>query len=347
MKTRKRTTDPVALAVAALLALGFPACLAVRNDGDGVGSGQCGTCHLAIGDGPTHEAFANADTYGKPVPCATCHVVPPTAAATETHRNGKADVIFAKGSLARADGASPSWDGKRCKGTYCHGATLSGGADTSPAWGAYEKNGLPCIACHGHPPSENHPDSTQCVACHDKTFADDGLNLDYHLDGKVEVSGAACGTCHDANGGGASHDAHRTAGTYGKPVPCDTCHEVPLTPAQSGKHRNGTVDVIFAKGSLATTGGVFPSWDGTRCNDVYCHGATLNGGEDTSPTWNGSLAGLPCKACHGYPPGGGHEQSTGCAECHSSTISGGGVNLKYHMDGKIEASGDKLAGDAP
>jgi predicted CxxxxCH...CXXCH cytochrome family protein len=486
----------VGIAVA-LVALCLAGCLSVRDKGDGVGSGQCGTCHPSQGDGATHAAHAMGGTYGKPVPCTTCHEVPTTAAATATHRNGKADVRFAKKSLATTGGLEPSWDGTRCKNVYCHGESLSGGADTSPAWGAYEKNGLPCKACHGSPPPDNHPDSTGCKACHADSFSGDKLNLEYHLDGvveaggeacngchpsngggaaheahlggsvyakaiacgdchvvpasseptathrngqvdvifapgglaskgglepvwdgtrcadvychgaslsggtdtapawgdypdglpctachgrppedghvartdceachsatfdgttlnldhhidgTVETSGESCSTCHDANGGGASHDAHRVAGTYGKPVACGICHEVPSTPAQSGKHRNGTVDVIFKAGSLATTGGVSPSWNGATCSKVYCHGATLNGGEDTSPTWDASLAGLPCKACHGHPPGGGHEQETNCAGCHASTISGSGVSLTYHMDGKIEATDDKMTGSAP
>ena len=38
-------------------------------------------------------------------------------------------------ALAGADGASPSFDGVSCNGSYCHGATLlAGGSNTAPAW---------------------------------------------------------------------------------------------------------------------------------------------------------------------------------------------------------------------
>ena len=49
----------------------------------------------------------------------------------------------------------------------------------------------------------------------------------------------------------------------------------------------GPAEVTF--GPLAMSGGAFPVWDrdaaAPTCSNVYCHGATLEDGENTDPVW--------------------------------------------------------------
>ncbi|HQR31000.1 MAG TPA: CxxxxCH/CxxCH domain-containing protein, partial [Anaeromyxobacteraceae bacterium] len=54
-------------------------------------------------------------------------------------------------------------------------------------------------------------------------------------------------------------------------VACEECHTLPTTTA----HANGKVDLAF--GTLATTGGASPAWNGTTCSNVYCHGSFAGG----------------------------------------------------------------------
>jgi predicted CxxxxCH...CXXCH cytochrome family protein len=125
------------------------------------------------------------------VHCANCHRVPLTIdEATHIDGDNRAEVTF--GMLATANGATPTWDGKRCWGVYCHGATLKGGQWTNPEW--LDKSGKAgrCGACHW----TLHPGGGEkCATCHPTTVAGDGSILPNgtHLDGVLDVPGGAKG----------------------------------------------------------------------------------------------------------------------------------------------------------
>jgi predicted CxxxxCH...CXXCH cytochrome family protein len=188
-------------------------------------SGTCIGCH-GSGDSPAppvdllgrsdpslqtvgaHREHVSAlHKVSSPVACNECHLVP-----TDVHSPGHIDTgppaeVFPTGAgvLARADGATPSYDpaGAACT-SYCHGSGARLSQDTSasvnrtPAF-----NGGPgqaaCGSCHGIPPQipleAFHAGKTlaDCAGCHPKSVTPagniivDASGHSTHLDGVVEV----------------------------------------------------------------------------------------------------------------------------------------------------------------
>ncbi|MBI5067105.1 MAG: CxxxxCH/CxxCH domain-containing protein [Deltaproteobacteria bacterium] len=288
-----------------------------------------------------HQAHLTAGTLSVAMACSECHTVP---ANVNNHPNNALDVTF--GPLARGSGAAPVWNGSgttpalTCSATYCHGATLTGGTLTAPAWTRVDGTQAACGTCHGvPPPTPEHTGmtvATDCATCHGTGYsgaAVTGAALRIHVDGQVQASGA-CSSCHgDANNpvaaaasapplalatsgadrtstsvrGVGAHQAHLVGSATAPPIACSECHPVPSTSGVAGSHRNDVTDVVF--GPLSRTGGVTPVWNGTgttpplTCSATYCHGATLFGGTGTSPVWttvDGSFK--ACSSCHGIPP---------------------------------------------
>jgi predicted CxxxxCH...CXXCH cytochrome family protein len=148
-----------------------------------------------------------------------------------------------------------------------------------------------------------------------------------------------------------AHVKHLNA-VIGSTVTCSECHTVPTSPAVSGTHRDGTVQVAFS--TLAKTGGLAPtvSRDATSgalvCSNTYCHGASLSGGSNKTPRWNDTAYNVGCTTCHGYPPttirgGATHSTSTSCSGCHSHVnVTNNGftpTGVALHINGSVEASG--------
>jgi predicted CxxxxCH...CXXCH cytochrome family protein len=179
---------------------------------------------------------------------------------------------------------------------------------------------------------------TICVSCHGGQDNQTGAPP-FDLDGASDTAEATVG----------AHSAHVQA-TLARPFACGECHEVVpqvITPL----HIDGKIDLPF--GSLSRTGGASPSFDpGTlSCSTTYCHGATLQGGSHTTPTWNKVGQGeAACGNCHGLPPAQlpspshpAYALEARCAGCHPATadtdaagndvvLAGGGL----HVDGKVE-----------
>jgi predicted CxxxxCH...CXXCH cytochrome family protein len=157
--------------------------------------GSCVGCH-GSGDNPAPpvDLLGRSDTslqtvgahrehvsalhkVSAPVACNECHLVP-----TELHSPGHIDTgapaeVFPSGAgtLARADGATPSYDPSTATCTsYCHGSGAKLSQDISPTVNRSPKwNGGPgeaaCGSCHGIPPQvPGHPAATlsQCAGCH-------------------------------------------------------------------------------------------------------------------------------------------------------------------------------------
>jgi predicted CxxxxCH...CXXCH cytochrome family protein len=85
-----------------------------------------------------------------------------------------------------------------------------------------------------------------------------------------------------------------------------------VLPTSTG-HSNGTAEISF--GPLARTGGASPSWNGTTCSNVYCHGS-FTGGKVYAPTWTAPVTST-CGTCHGLPPVAPHPQNADCSACHT------------------------------
>lgn len=160
----------------------------------GDGSGTCTACHgadgnpapprglhgelatsaLAVG---AHRVHLSPSGLTGAIACSECHVVPVTVGAPGHIDTPLPAEVFAPGAgvLARADGATPTWDRATatCTGVYCHGAGTALAGDPSPGvrapvWTAGEQ--VYCGSCHGVPPDDAaHTPAmtiTDCATCH-------------------------------------------------------------------------------------------------------------------------------------------------------------------------------------
>lgn len=317
-----------------------------------------------IGVGAHQAHLLNSDIRAA-IQCSECHIVP-----ENVDDEGHVDALPAEltwGELASADGAKPSWDHgtATCSGTYCHGATLSGGSDTEPDWTRVDGSQASCGSCHGAPPPSPHPASDQCQSCHDKTLSADGT-IDvaggYHMNGQLEASSLECNACHgnEVNAappvslGGSSdtadpavgaHQSHLLDSEIRKAIPCEECHVVPANVDDEDHLGESPAELTW--GVLATSGGLTPEWDGdnNRCANTYCHGGGLSGGVDTEPLWtvvDGSQA--ACGSCHGAPPPSPHPAETDCSQCHPGTANAAG---QIDVEGGLHINGVVDLGDIP
>ncbi len=385
MNTARKRMNRAGLAVAgalcaAVVALGATSGCGTEALGDGATEAPtCSTCHgnsvspappkaldgstsrASLGVG-AHRAHLTDSPLRAAMACDECHVVPETVDAPGHVDALPAELTF--GTLATTRGAEPAWDrdAATCSNVYCHGATLSGGANTAPKWTVTDGSPAQCGACHGAPPPAPHPQSPQCSYCHPQTVAPDGTILvaeGKHINGVVEARGWTCSDCHgsDANAappvsvegltdttetGVGAHQAHLTDGPLRLAVSCDACHVVPDRADAPGHLGPLPAEVTF--GGLALAEGAAPTWDRATntCSNVYCHGGTHEGGEHTAPNWtlvDGSQVG--CASCHGFPPPPPHLNRTDCNTCHGDTVNADGtiaVANGTHIDGAVEVA---------
>jgi hypothetical protein len=249
-------------------------------------------------------------------PCSTCHPTPPAEVIGGLHGNGSVDVIF-DSALTYGEASFNATTGGCAVG--CHDA---GGQRPHPLWSDTRPVG--CNDCHLSPPTGHF--AGPCTNCHAEVNAA-GTALSggpLHLDGKVELGNGSglCGACH---GTGASpwpstfaHPGHQNP-SISEPVACSSCHVVPATLLSPG-HLDSPLNVTFS--GLATARGASPTWNGTSCQDVACHGANLADPPTVTPVWT-DLSGkaAACGACHGIPPT-QHTTATDCnrSGCHGSEI---------------------------
>ena len=186
------------------------------------GDGSCTGCHGDPNrDGPM-AAAPPADTHGNtvttapgvgaherhltggsirgPVACSDCHAVPTDL----SHVNGRLDLTW--GALARAGGATPSFDAARLTcANYCHGATATGGtnyrADLEPR--RRHPGGLRHLPrSPSRRPASHRPGGlSACAACHPGTVSASGAILvagGLHVNGVVDLVGGngSCTGCH-------------------------------------------------------------------------------------------------------------------------------------------------------
>jgi predicted CxxxxCH...CXXCH cytochrome family protein len=156
-----------------------------------------------------------------------------------------------------------------------------------------------------------------------------------------------------------AHTSH-VAATHAlsQPVDCVSCHVKPADALAAG-HVDGAVTVTGYTGTnpplLAAVGD--PGWNRTAgtCATSYCHGATLQGGNLSTPTWttvDGTQA--ACGTCHGIPPPTGrlsqihyqgpfmrlHDLHIGvgytCRNCHPGYGIDMTPNAAIHVNGAVE-----------
>ena len=325
-------------------------------------NGAVNTATLGVG---AHAAHVGGGTLRGPINCTDCHVVPDSLEAPgHLDAQGVAEVTF--DGLANVDGAQPSWDRAtaRCANTYCHGATLDGGNNKTPQWTRVDGSQDACGTCHGNPPPAPHVANNQCQRCHAATMAGPGvINVagGAHMNGQLDVFVPGCDGCHGGNGdpgppagldgvvdthnpGVGAHATHLRGNAVRGPIPCTECHVVPADVNAPG-HMDDVPGAETIFGALATTGGSAPNYNPAteRCDNVYCHGATLPGGTVPQPQWtivDGSQ--VPCDGCHGNPPPVPHTQTHRCSQCHPRTVlPNGSIDVAggFHVNGTLEADG--------
>ncbi len=307
-----------------------------------------------------HQSHLQASIWRATIGCDDCHIAPDEI-WSDGHIDSLPPAEMTFGALAQANGATPNFDGTRCESVYCHGETLMpGGRLTKPTWTQVDGSPSECDACHGMPPGGEHPPSTDCVRCHDNIDAARGItDPETHINGVVNIGGVSCTACHGLAGAGAAppfdttaglatsrrgvgaHQSHLRPATWRATMSCDQCHVVPFDVGQPG-HLDTTEEGDPADlrwGHLGVADGADPSFDGTTCTDVYCHGATLEpGGSVTEPVWtrvDGSQS--TCGTCHALPPAGVHPVLDDCNQCHPS-INDAGIIIDpaRHINGVVD-----------
>lgn len=292
-----------------------------------------------------HQNHLAPSTWRRDIACSDCHKVPGAVTALghiDTPR--PAELTFAP--IA----GNATWNGSTCSNTYCHGSTLGGGTSKNPVWTNVNGTQGQCGSCHGEPPPAPHPVDSDCGKCHDTMTAGGGLVITdpaRHIDGNLDVNtNQPCNSCHggtnnappkDTQGntatntrGVGAHQKHLATSAMYKPMVCTDCHAVPGTVTSIGH-----IDTpLPAELKFSARGGTTTAWNGSRCSNNYCHGATLGaGGTTTAPIWNtvdGSQA--QCTSCHGNPPPLPHPQDSNCSTCHTTAMA------TTHVDGNVDVN---------
>jgi predicted CxxxxCH...CXXCH cytochrome family protein len=184
---------------------------------------------------------------------------------------------------------------------------------------------------HGADLARRNWDFPLCATCHGTDFrgGTSGVSCaSCHAEGPT-----ACTTCHAGGPTTAAHAIHASTG-----VACGECHVVPSRWDTDGHILH---DGIAITGPAKVTFGAkaarsidpadragAPSWDGTTCTNVYCHGDALHaaGGHATEPRWTDATAPGRCDGCHGDPPP--NHVRTDCATCHPASAP--------HLDGIVQ-----------
>lgn len=199
---------------------------------------------------------------------------------------------------------------------------------------------LACVGVHEPPVGDPPPNADPLLGCSGSCHGDqDSIAPPRDTTGQTDSSLRTIG----------AHRSHLApAPTWYRKLSCSDCHLVPGSPGDAG-HMDTPAPAELAFGTLATTGGVAPAWDGTTCSNVYCHGATLQGGTNSQPTWtitDGSQA--ACGSCHAFPPPAPHPDAADCGTCHP-TVQPGSMEFldpDSHINGQVDLNVDGAQGGA-
>jgi predicted CxxxxCH...CXXCH cytochrome family protein len=156
--------------------------------------------------GAHREHLEALHKVSSPVACSECHLVPAQFDSPGHVDHAPPAVVFPPdaGSLARADGAVPTYDHATATCTaYCHGSGAGLSQDTAPGINRTPAfNGGPgqaaCGSCHGIPPQipgqsfHNGQTLTTCYQCHGSSVTPagniivDAAGNSKHLNGRVD-----------------------------------------------------------------------------------------------------------------------------------------------------------------
>jgi len=334
---------------------GAPTCTSCHDQPGGVFA--CTTCHgpgrgtafdacfrpERVGAEGAHAAHLDpSDWRAGVLSCETCH---PAHTVDDVgvgqHGDGTIQIVFDE--TVAGSGAAFDPETKQCT-VACHNR---GGAAATPRW--TDPGPVVCGDCHSIPPAGHDPRA--CTTCHAEPDETGSVltALVFHLNGTVDLGdgGGGCGACHgegdDPWPRTAAHSAHRNPDIT-TPIECNSCHVVPSSVGDPG-HLDPVVGVELTFGGRALDRGATPSWDGTRCSDVACHGAGLRGGGAVAPVWLAGPGSVVCGSCHPVPPPAPHTFLTTCQStiCHGDEVVPGPdgpsisvVGRARHIDGDID-----------
>lgn len=306
-----------------------------HNNSNGSFSGACNACHgypptAAVLGGPDGLALpATGATPANPgahaahaktrfMACNTCHsgysakAMPSSSIDIGFAINGSNFPGFAGSANGGTFNATPlnngySWSASNgtilttanaavsCN-VYCHGSTLSGGSNTSPAWLA-------------------GPGQAACGACHGVTAAtalSSGGHLRHAGNGAGGL-GLACAVCH----GTISDNSHMN-GSVGWDL--------------SGLGGGAQ----YKSAAVGSTGAAAPSASYGQCSNIYCHSRgtsfVANFIPNISPLWGGASPG--CGGCHdGTATGPAYANGLPKANSHNRHVVLNGYTCDYcHAD---------------
>ncbi|MBM4387773.1 MAG: CxxxxCH/CxxCH domain-containing protein, partial [Deltaproteobacteria bacterium] len=187
------------------------------------------------------------------------------------------------------------------------------------------------------------------------------IGKDKHINGTVNISiSAPCNYCHGSDDNFAppvdlegksdtslvsvgAHQSHiKALNAVSSGVACSECHKVP-SDADYPAHLDGDKKAEVTFGTLAKKEGAAPEWtQNSTCKNVYCHGASLDGGSDKEPVWiKVDSSQVKCGSCHGYPPvANNHPQKTDCGICHDEIADNAGKIAKpeKHINGVLNVA---------
>lgn len=316
--------------------------------------GRTSTAVRGVG---AHELHLKGGTLAAPVSCETCHLVPTSiGAAGHLDDDLPAEVTFS--GRANAGEARSTYDARNgtCT-TYCHGATLAGGANREPRWTLLDGSQTGCNGCHGFPPPAPHPQARACSACHSQVVDSENRIADrtLHANGSVEVlRDASCHRCHgsavndapplDSAGhtelsarGVGVHQSHVRATELHAAYACSVCHLTP-TKVEAAGHLDDSPNAEISFGGAANARGTRSTYDVVALScSTYCHsrpGASGGGWTWTTPQR------LTCASCHGFPPPAPHPAEGDCGSCHTGVVAAGDpsrlLDPTKHANGTVD-----------
>jgi predicted CxxxxCH...CXXCH cytochrome family protein len=318
-------------------------------------------CHGGFDFDGVRGAAATPLWTGTTITCIDCHGLPPTGHPTLPGTVTAATCNICHPATVKADGTIDVAGGKHVNGL----AEFEGG-HTDPNWAdpthhGYQANanGLQtCTSCHVgfggasgvaagscntcHANAGFPAWQTTCTFCHGTTGRTGnlaGTDLKLAAAPPVGTQGESAATTVAVG----AHQAHvnpTAAAALANPFGCSVCHPSPL-PVDVAHVDGSAPPVVFS--GVAGSGTYNRNANPPTCSSTYCHGTTLNGGTNRSPSWNGGSSQAACGTCHSvaYSTLGGHHNSPSehrqsCDYCHGAGYSATAVTgaaVATHVNG--------------
>ncbi|MDU0457529.1 MAG: CxxxxCH/CxxCH domain-containing protein [Geobacteraceae bacterium] len=308
-----------------------------------------------------HAGKKSHNLQGQDIQCVDCHGAhveydpkDPTASKGTNvfliRRNvinkttGQAAQIFFRYTGSKREYSNAQGTGV-CQG--CHAVPAPGTFNAPPEHASSDPR--VCNSCHFHN-SPNGSFSGACTACHGYPPT-------------TATIGGPSGLATPATGATATSPGAHSAHAKGRLMACNTCHNgysaktMPSNSIDIGFSINGTNFPGF-NGSVAGgtyinsnqlaapyvfSGNVSVTGTSQTCASIYCHGSTLTGGSNTTPSWTATNQ-ATCGSCHGVTPAtpptsGGHLRHAGsgagrlalaCSACH------GLISDNTHINGNVK-----------